>query len=109
LRQTAPLYQRFFRSGDGLNLACAKFSLEFGLRQIQLGNWLPPISGYDFGLRQIQLGNWLSAPDKTGAPAGHTAKRFLPLALRLFIIRLPCFVDILFLKPCVRARLILLG
>jgi len=33
----------------------------------------------------------------------------LPLALRLFTILRPALVDILFKKPCVLARLILLG
>ena len=32
-----------------------------------------------------------------------------PFALRLLTILLPCFVDILFKKPCVLARFILLG
>jgi len=39
----------------------------------------------------------------------YTANRFLPFALRLLIIFLPCLVDIRFKKPCFLARLILLG
>jgi len=39
----------------------------------------------------------------------YTTNRFLPLALRLLMTRLPCFVDILFKNPCVLARFTLLG
>ena len=36
-------------------------------------------------------------------------KRFRPFALRLLMIRLPCFVDIRFINPCNLARFIRLG
>jgi hypothetical protein len=42
-------------------------------------------------------------------PLFYTANRFLPLARLRLMTRRPAFVDILFLNPWVRARLILLG
>jgi hypothetical protein len=39
----------------------------------------------------------------------YNASRLRPLALLRLMMRLPCLVDILFLNPWVRARLILLG
>jgi hypothetical protein len=41
--------------------------------------------------------------------ATYTVNRFLPLALLLLTMRLPCFVDILFKNPWVLARFTLLG
>jgi hypothetical protein len=71
--------------------------------------------GVTFGSSPLQLVAVTIARDprpfRIGQPkvGFYSASRLRPLALLRLIMRLPCLVDILFLKPWVRARFILLG